>query len=76
MGSLALSYVRGAADRVSGETNERINKQTMPRTKRNGLRVSRSLRPWKEMFHDEVTGMNYSYQELVQTVVQILEMHG
>jgi hypothetical protein len=28
------------------------------------------------MFHDEVTGMNYSYQELVQIAVEILEMHG
>jgi hypothetical protein len=30
----------------------------------------------ERMFHDEITGMNYSYQELVQIAVEILEMHG
>jgi hypothetical protein len=57
--------------------NQRENKQANDAKNQAERITGKQFTPALErMFHDEVTGMNYSYQELVQTAVEILEMHG
>jgi RHS repeat-associated protein len=57
--------------------NQRENKQANDAKNQAERITGKQFTPALErMFHDEVTGMNYSYQELVQVAVEILEMHG
>jgi RHS repeat-associated protein len=57
--------------------NQRENKQANDAKNQAERITGKQFTPALErMFHDEVTGMNYSYQQLVQTAVEILEMHG
>jgi hypothetical protein len=57
--------------------NQRQNKQANDAKNQAERTTGKQFTPALErVFHDEITGMNYSYQELVQIAVEILEMHG
>jgi RHS repeat-associated protein len=57
--------------------NQRENRQASDAKNQAERITGKQFTPALErMFHDEVTGMNYSYQQLVQTATEILEMHG
>ena len=66
---------RGGGPSFGG--NQRQNKQANDAKNEAERRTGKKFTPALErMFHDEITGMNYSYKDLVQIAVDILEMHG